>query len=122
MREPTLEESEQKKTRAKGKKRKAEGPTVFINVKGMVDQWGWVLKTPKEWERDKQERLRIDMAVEGQKTKDPKVIEEKKSKEFEEEWGHLNVRRRRARVEKLEREEELARLLERGRQQTVAEN
>lgn len=121
MREPTPAELEQKKTRAKGKKRKAEGPTVVINVRGMVDQWGWVLKTSKERDHDKQEQLRIKKAVEGQKIKDPKEIEEKKRKAFDEEWGHLNVRRRRARVGKLEREEEWARLLERGRRQGIAE-
>ena len=120
MREPTPEELAQKKTRAKGKKKKAEGPTVIINVKGMVDEWGWVLKTTKELEDDKQERLRIKKAVEGKKNQDPKEVAENKRKEFEEQWGHLNVRRRRARVGKLEREEEWARLLESGRQQGIA--
>ncbi|KAF8484243.1 hypothetical protein JB92DRAFT_2837029, partial [Gautieria morchelliformis] len=117
MREPTPEELQQKKTRAKGKKKKAEAAGVIINVKGMVDQWGWIVKTSEKLERDKQERLRIKKAVEGQKIQDAKAVEEKKRKEFEEEWGHLNVRRRRARVGKLEREEEWARLLESGRQQ-----
>ena len=117
MREPTPEELEQKKIRVKGKRKKVEGPTLLINTKGMVDEWGWVLKTPEDLERDKQERLRIKKAIEGKKIQDPKEAEEKKRKEFEEEWGHLNVRRRRARAGKLEREEGWARLLESGRRQ-----
>ena len=120
MRDPTSEELAQKKTRAKGKKQKTEVLTAVINVKGMVDQWGWVLKTPKELDHDKEERLRIKKAIEGQKIRDPKEIEEAERKEFEEEWGHLNGRRRRARAEKLEREGKWARRLEIEREQGEA--
>ena len=86
-REPTPEELKQHKTLAKRKKKKTERPTVVINAKGMVDEWGWVLKTPGDLERDTQEQLRITKAIEGKKIQDPKEAEKM------EEWGHLNVQR-----------------------------
>ncbi|KAF8578486.1 hypothetical protein K439DRAFT_1663709 [Ramaria rubella] len=117
MREPTPEELAQKGRRLKGKKKQASNtPMAIINVKGMVDQWGWVLKTPEDLEFQKEERLRIQKAVEGQKQLDPEKLKEEAQKKFAAEWEHLNVRRRRARAGKLEREEKWARLLEGERQ------
>jgi hypothetical protein len=127
VRDPTPEELARKNERpskARMKNRSAGGPPlapVVFNVKGMIDQWGWALKTPGELETEKEERSRIRKATEGQKMLNTKKYEKAKRNRFEEEWGHLNVRRKRARVGKLEREEEWARVLDRGRQEGRAE-
>ncbi|GJJ08492.1 hypothetical protein Clacol_002710 [Clathrus columnatus] len=122
MRVPTPEELAQKTSKKKNKKSKnSNASSVTINVKGMVDEWGWVLRTPEEAEKMKQEEKRIKNALEGQKLLDVKQLEKDKRVRFLELWGHLNVRRQRARAEKLEREEkktiELEKLREEGRKE-----
>lgn len=118
MREPTLEELQQRKSKNKGKKGKAFNKSlVTINVKGMVDQWGWVLMTSKEIDTARQEEDRIKKAIEGQKSLDEKKVEKDIRVRFMEQWGHLNPRRQRARAEKLDREQKKVTQLERVREE-----
>lgn len=117
MREPTAEELEQKKSKNKGKKAKsANSSLVTINAQGMVDQWGWILRTPKEIEKAGQEEERVKKAIEGQELLDKKKVEKDLRVRFMEQWGHLNPRRQRARVEKLERDQKKVAQLDKVRE------
>lgn len=119
MRDPTLEELARTNERPSKSGRKNGRPCglpVVFNVKGMIDQWGWTIKTADDLDAGKREQLRVQKATEAQKLLDTKRSGKEKRKTFEEQWGHLNVRRRRAREGKLKRDEDWARVLERGRQ------
>jgi hypothetical protein len=117
MRDPTPEELAVKKSKGKGKKAKAMNAAVTVNVLGKVDEWRWMIKTPKEEEAETKERTRIEKAIIGQARLDPKKMEKEKRVKFNLEWGHLNVRRQRARVGKLEREDSRASMLENRREE-----
>ncbi|KAF8515309.1 hypothetical protein BU17DRAFT_93578 [Hysterangium stoloniferum] len=117
MRDPTPEELAVKKSKGKGKKSKAANAAVTLNVLGKVDEWGWVMTSTKEEAAEMKERARIQQAIAGQGRLDHKKVAKERKVRFNLEWGHLNVRRQRARVEKLERENKKASIVENMREE-----
>ncbi|KIJ51283.1 hypothetical protein M422DRAFT_26696 [Sphaerobolus stellatus SS14] len=112
-REPTPQELEIKKQ----KKTKKSAVKVVINRKGLVDEWRWTLDQPKTQKEIIHDVLRIEKAKEGQERWKKKKLEKAKKVAFLEEWGHLNVRRQRARPKKLARTEALAAIVAEAREE-----
>jgi len=116
-RPPTPEELALARRSGKGRKGLATNTKIpSLTPQGLINEWGYRVQDPPTEEQREADALRLERAKEGQVKNQRKVLEKREKVAFSEEWGHLNLRRQRARVEKLDRQAELAKELEKFRE------